>query len=130
MIVKVRNDDRLFVIKYRLGQAVTLTTFFPTYSPNGGAVFETYIVEADQVIQLGSPTVSESTDDYDFQVGDRVHYIGTVKPILDSLQGQILTVCNIGRKDIGCIRDGETHLRFFAPSLLQKIVETDEMIDF
>jgi hypothetical protein len=122
MLVKIIGDHRLFVVKYQIENMLWLTTFFPTYEPNGKSVFETYIVEAEHVIpnELTMVKVGE-TSDYDFKVGDRVRYIGLVVDIINSLQGNNLTVYNIGRRDIGCIRDGETHLRFFAPFLLERI---------
>jgi hypothetical protein len=122
VIVKIPNDYRLFVVKYQIQDTLFLTTFFATYSPIGESVFETYVVPADCVIPYQPGSVAlESTADYDFQVGDRVRYVGDAPVILSSLQGKDLTVEAIGARDIGCIRDGETHLRFLRPSLLERI---------
>ncbi|HEY9610539.1 hypothetical protein [Allocoleopsis sp.] len=122
MLVRINGDHRLFTIKYQIGETVTLTTFFPTYLPNGGAIFENYVVHVSQIM-AHSFAPEELTADFNFQVGARVRYIGDAIAIQNSLQGRHLTIHSIGLKDIACIRDDETHLRFFRPSTLELIEE-------
>jgi hypothetical protein len=122
MLVHVVNDCRLFVVKYKIKDTFVLTTFFPTYTPNGSSMFETFMLPANEVIPFcSSQHVPIQTSGYDFQIGDRVRYIGTVRAILCSLEGKFLTIETIGLKDIGCVRDDETHLRFFCPAVLELI---------
>ena len=92
------------------------------HTPEGQRFGIVHYLPIAQVFPVSFPDVNQVTSskpqaasDYGFKVGDRVTYIGSRSAMLKSLKGSDLTIHRIDAKDVGCIRDGESHLRFFPP---------------